>query len=97
MLCAHSHLPRLTQVTGELMVLNPGSVGCPGYADPTPPAHVSEAGSPHARYAMLVRDKGHWIAEHIAVDYDWDAASRRAADNGREEWARALATGFVAS
>lgn len=76
-------------------MLNPGSVGCPGYVDPTPPAHVSEAGSPHARYAMLTRRKAGWSVELIAVEYDWEMASRRAAENGRDEWARALATGFV--
>ena len=32
----------------------------------------------------------------MAIPYDWSAASRRAAENGRDEWARALATGFLA-
>jgi predicted phosphodiesterase len=94
-LCAHSHQPRLVQARGGLQVLNPGSVGCPGYVDPTPPAHVSEAGSPHARYALLTRLEARWTVEFIAAAYDWDAASKRAAENGRDEWARALATGFV--
>jgi hypothetical protein len=37
-------------------VIHPGSVGLPAYEDPTPPAHVSEFGSPLARYAMLHLD-----------------------------------------
>ena len=95
-LCAHSHQPRLVQVRSRLQILNPGSVGCPGYVDPTPPAHVSEAGSPHARYALLTRrNDGDWSIELIAVEYDWGMASRRAVENGRQEWAQALATGFV--
>jgi predicted phosphodiesterase len=95
-LCAHSHLPRLVQGHGGRMILNPGSVGCPAYADPTPPApHVSEAGSPHARYAMITRASGRANVDLIALPYAWDEAAKRAADNGRAEWARALATGFV--
>ena len=39
--------------TGRL-VLNPGSVGCPRYAD-NEDRLVNEAGSPHARYAIATR------------------------------------------
>lgn len=95
LLCAHSHQPRVAQGPGGMLIVNPGSVGCPAYADPTPPAHVSETGSPHARYALLAREAGRWRVDLIAIDYDWDRASARAADNGRPEWARALATGYV--
>ncbi len=81
---------------GGLLIVNPGSVGCPAYADPTPPSpHVSEAGSPHARYALLAREAGRWRVDLIAIAYDWDRASACAAGNGRPEWARALATGYV--
>jgi predicted phosphodiesterase len=95
LLCAHSHQPRIAQVPGGLLIVNPGSVGCPAYADPTPPAHVSETGSPHARYALLTREDGRWRVDLIAIEYDWDQASARAAANGRPDWARALATGYV--
>lgn len=80
----------------NLLIINPGSVGCPGYFDPTPPAHISEAGSPHARYGLLQQTRSGWRVELMAIPYDWSAASRRAAENGRDEWARALATGFLA-
>ena len=76
-------------------IVNPGSVGCPGYVDDTPPAHVSEAGSPHARYALLDDSSGGWAVELIAIAYDRDRAAGRAAANGRPEWAMALATGRV--
>ena len=94
-LCAHSHLPRLVYAPGGNLVLNPGSVGCPAYADATAPAHVSEVGSPHARYAVLTGRDDEWSAEFVALQYDWGAASKRAGENGRPEWARALATGFA--
>jgi predicted phosphodiesterase len=96
--CGHSHQPRLAQGPGGLLIVNPGSVGCPAYVDPTPPTpHVCETGSPHARYALLTKEtrESRWRVDFIAVGYDWDRASAQAASNGRPQWARALATGYV--
>jgi predicted phosphodiesterase len=95
LLCAHSHLPRVVRAPGGRLLINPGSVGCPAYIDPTPPAHVSEVGSPHARYALLSSRNGRWSAELVALEYDWAAASKRANEIGRPDWAHALATGFI--
>jgi diadenosine tetraphosphatase ApaH/serine/threonine PP2A family protein phosphatase len=95
LLCAHSHQPRIVQSPGGTLIVNPGSVGCPAYSDPTPPAHVSESGSPHARYAMLSQVTGRWSVDLLAIEYDSNAASMRASNNGRPEWARALKTGFI--
>jgi predicted phosphodiesterase len=94
-LCGHSHQPRIAHGPRGVLIVNPGSVGCPAYADPTPPAHVSETGGPHARFALLAREGGRWRIDLIAVEYDWNRASTRAADNGRQDWARALATGYA--
>jgi hypothetical protein len=44
LLCAHSLQARIVNAHANLLVINPGSVGCPGYLDLTPPPHVSEAG-----------------------------------------------------
>ena len=41
--------------------------------------HVSEPGSPHARYGVLVIDDAKVSAEMIAVGYDWKAAAARSA------------------
>jgi diadenosine tetraphosphatase ApaH/serine/threonine PP2A family protein phosphatase len=96
LLCGHSHQPRMAQGPGGLLIVNPGSVGCPAYADPTPPSpHVSETGSPHARYALLTREASQWHVDLIAIAYDCDRAAACAAANGRLEWARALATGYA--
>jgi predicted phosphodiesterase len=95
LLCAHSHFPRVVYAGVATLIVNPGSVGCPAYSDPNPPAHVSAVGSPHARYALLDKRSGRWIVELIAVEYDWNAASTRALENGRPEWAQGLATGFL--
>ena len=94
-LCGHSHLPRIVHAANGALIVNPGSVGCPAYSDPNPPAHVSESGSPHARYALLSQSAGVWSIDLIGIEYDWNAASVRAAENGRADWARALASGFM--
>ena len=79
-LCAHSHIPRAA-TTGDKIIINPGSVGLPAYEDPFPPAHVSESGSPLARYAVLQLDGERASFEHIAISYDYLAAARRAEEN----------------
>src|SRR5262249_29158121 len=93
-LCGHSHQQHLIQFPDGPLVLNPGSVGCPSYDDPGPDPHVSEAGSPHARYAILTIDEQRMSAEMLVVAYDWRAAAARAEKNGRPEWANGLRTGW---
>ena len=97
LLCGHSHRAELLHVPDGPVIFNPGSVGCPAYNDPTVPAHVSEQGSPHARYGIMELGgdgaAGRFAA--IAVDYDYEAAARRAQESGRPEWAHALRTGFM--
>jgi predicted phosphodiesterase len=94
-LCGHSHLPRMLRLRTGQLVVNPGSVGIQAYEGHDPGPHVVETGSPHARYAILERTRRGWMADLVAVPYDWDEAAKLAARNGREDWARALATGFV--
>ncbi len=93
-LCGHSHQPHLIQLPNGPLILNPGSVGCPSYDDPGDEPHVSESGSPHARYAVLTIIGEQVSAEMNAITYDWKAASARAETNGRAEWAYGLRTGW---
>jgi predicted phosphodiesterase len=88
--CGHSHLPRTVQV-GRTVVINPGSVGLQAFIDP---AYRAETGAPHARYAILTRRDQAWTVQHLAIEYDWERAARRAADLGEPAWAHALRTGF---
>ena len=92
-LCGHSHVPRTVWVQDGWLVINPGSVGWPAYADDTPYPHVMEAGSPHARYAILEKNGYDWNVEHIALKYDWAAAAAACRQNGREDWAYWIETG----
>jgi len=92
-LCGHTHVPRLVRLGDGRLIVNPGSVGLPAYADDRPFPHVVENGSPHARYALVEQRGEAWSAELIAVDYEWEAAARDALGNGRADWAVALRTG----
>jgi predicted phosphodiesterase len=95
-LLGHSHRPDLVRLPDGRTILNPGSVGDPAYHDVTGQAHVSEAGAPHARYAVIeVRDGELTEATFRAVAYDWEEAARRAEANSRPDWAHALRTGFM--
>jgi predicted phosphodiesterase len=97
LLCGHSHRTELIRLPDGPVIFNPGSVGCPAYKDTAEPAHVSEQGSPHARYGIVELD-GPGIAdgfEAIAVAYDHERAARRAEESGRPGWAYALRTGFM--
>ena len=92
-LCGHSHVPRAVWLPDGRLVVNPGSVGMPAYTEDTPFPHVMEAGSPHARYAIVTRQADGWLVEHVAVPYDWHAAAAVARLNGREDRAGWIETG----
>jgi diadenosine tetraphosphatase ApaH/serine/threonine PP2A family protein phosphatase len=94
-LCGHSHIARAVRLTDGRMVVNPGSVGLPGYRDIHPFPHVMEAGTPDARYAILERVDGIWRATFRQVPYDHDAMAALARRNGQAELASALATGWI--
>jgi len=96
MLCGHTHTPRMARI-GDVRVVNPGSVGLPGYRDSQPVPHVMEAGTPHARYAVVDRHKGGWAAELRAVPYDCEAAARQAERHGRPQAAHVVRTGWMPS
>lgn len=91
-LCGHSHVARTIALDDTTTIVNPGSVGLPAWQDDDLAIGV-EAGSPHARYAIVERGAAGWDVTLRAVAYDWHAAVRRAHAGGRPEWAHALATG----
>lgn len=93
LLCGHTHLARCVQLHDGPLVVNPGSVGLPAYADDTGGFHRIEAGSPHASYALLTRAHAGWQVELRRVVYDWESAALRASANGREDWAACLRSG----
>lgn len=95
-LCGHDHLPARLDLPGGRILIDPGSVGLPAFRDDHPFPHAMEAGSPHARYAVLRRSPAGWAAEFVAVSYDHESAAKAAQRNGRPDWAHALRTGLAA-
>ena len=59
-LCGHTHIPRAVRLADGRLIVNPGSVGCPGYDDDEPVSHKVETGSPDACYAILSKVGGRW-------------------------------------
>jgi predicted phosphodiesterase len=96
-LCGHSHIPRAVRLRDGRLIINPGSVGCPGYDDTAPIPHIMQSGLPDASYAIAEKHNGKWNASFRHVTYDNAAAAVMARAAGRPEWASALATGWVRS
>jgi len=94
LLCGHTHVPRDVALD-PMRIVNPGSVGLQAYDDGHPWPHLIENGSPRARYALIENANGAWQVTLREVDYDHEAAARRAEGNGRGDWADALRTGRV--
>jgi len=93
--CGHTHVPRAVRSGRGQLIVNPGSVGVPAFDDDRPFFHTVETHSPDARYAIVERVDGAWIADLIAVPYDHESMARLAEARGRPEWALALRTGTV--
>ena len=84
-LCGHSHHQHVAADRTGRLVLNPGSVGYPRYAD-NDDRLINEAGSPHARYAVATRGRFGWTVEMIVLEYDWSEVVAQAERNGRADW-----------
>lgn len=94
-LCAHTHIPRVARLRDGRLVVNPGSVGCPGYDGRKPVYHKVQTGTPDACYAILARSPQGWSVTFRYVPYDHMAMAELARTNGMPVWASALATGWV--
>jgi predicted phosphodiesterase len=94
-LTAHTHRAGMVTLPDGRLVVNPGSVGQPAFAAQRPFPHRTEAGSPHARFALLEQTRGTWRVEFHALPYDWHAAAAEAARHGHDDWAQALAHGTL--
>lgn len=92
--CGHSHVPRAARNARGQLLVNPGSVGVPGYTAHSPRPHVVENGSPDARYAIVERHRGAWQVQLVAVPYDFRPMAELARARGRMQWYYALSTGY---
>lgn len=94
-LCGHTHIPRRVDLQHGRSLVNPGSVGCPGYDDDFPVYHVVQSGTSAACYAILEKRGEGWLTTFRQVPYDTARMVEMARNAGRPEWANALATGWV--
>ena len=94
-LCGHSHVPRVVRLHDGRLIVNPGSVGSPGYSYNVPHPHVVQAGTPDARYAIVELTPAGWSVSFRHVPYDHRAMATLARANGDTEFASALATGWI--
>jgi predicted phosphodiesterase len=94
-LCAHTHIARAVRLHDGRMIVNPGSVGGPGYRDTAPYPHTLEVGHPDACYAIVEKGEDRWQVTFRQVPYDHEAMAALARKNGRADWASALATGWM--
>lgn len=92
-LCGHSHVPRTVWLPDGRLIVNPGSVGIPAYDHDVPYPHVMEAGSPHARYAVITQTSAGFAVEQVALPYRWEQAAAAARRQGRADRAGWLTTG----
>src|SRR5258705_4355419 len=94
-LCAHTHIARAVRLADGRMIVNPGSVGSPGYRDIHPFPHVMEAGTPDARYAILEFVNDAWRVTLRHLPYDHQAMAALARRQGQPGLAGELANGLV--
>lgn len=87
--CGHSHIERI-QMVEDVMLINAGSVGLPAYEDDIP-YHKMETFNPFAKY--IIMENG--AVEIRFIKYDYMSASKQAAKNGRDDWAKWIITGRV--
>ena len=94
-LCGHTHLPRRVDLSEGRIVLNPGSVGCPGYVDDAPVLHAVQSGTGAACYAIVERTPRGWASSFRHVPYDPRRMIEMSRDAGLPNWVPRLESGRV--
>jgi predicted phosphodiesterase len=94
-LCGHTHTPRVVRLSDGRQIVNPGSVGCPGYDDDHPVPHIVQTGTPNASYAVIDDGAGNWRVTFRSIPYDPSRMALLAEKAGREEWANVIRTGWL--
>ena len=93
--CGHTHVARSVRTARGQLIVNPGSVGQPAYADDHPYPHVIESGSPDARYGIAELIDGQWRSNLLTVPYRHAKMAALARSRGRLDWECALLTGYM--
>lgn len=96
-LCGHTHTPRVVRLSDGRQIINPGSVGCPGYDDDQPVPHSVQTGTPNASYAVIEDSSLGWQVTFRSIPYDTTRMASLAGQAGRAEWAHAIRSGWLRS
>lgn len=96
-LCGHTHTPRVVRLSDGRQIINPGSVGCPGYDDDQPVPHSVQIGTPNASYAVIEDSSLGWQVTFRSIPYDTTRMASLAGQAGRAEWAHAIRSGWLRS
>ncbi|SIN94465.1 metallophosphoesterase family protein [Halodesulfovibrio marinisediminis] len=94
-LCGHTHIPRVVELSTGQLIVNAGSVGLPAFTDDQPTVHSMETYSSHASYTMLETNSDGWNIQQMKIPYPVQDAVNAAAKQGRSDWAHYLATGRI--
>lgn len=94
-LCGHTHIARSVLLADGRLIVNPGSVGCPGFDYDKPWYHKLEVGHPFACYAILEKTGKGWQPIFRQVRYDNAGAAQIARDRGFDDWAALLGGGWL--
>lgn len=94
-LCGHTHIQRAVRLLDGRLIVNPGSVGCPGFVHNVPYDHVVQMGTPDACYAIIERRGDQWRVALRQVPYDCSAMVAAARAYGQEDWIEPLETGWI--
>jgi diadenosine tetraphosphatase ApaH/serine/threonine PP2A family protein phosphatase len=93
--CGHSHVAEAVPLGDGRLIVNPGSVGCPGFINDDPGLSRVVTGTPHARYAIVDSTPRGWAVSFRAIPYDTAPAIALARRRGRTEWVEVLGTGWI--
>ena len=96
-LTARTHVPQRVDLDDGRIIVNLGSVGCPGFTDDVRVPHAMHAGNARASYAIIEADEWAWDVAFRLVGHDNAAAAPKASLNRRPECASVLAKGWVVS
>ena len=94
-LCAHTHIPRVVRLGDGRLVVNPGSVGLPGYTGTRPVPYKVETGTPDACYAILRKAPHGWSATIRYEPYHGSSMALLARRKGLHDWASAIESGWI--
>lgn len=86
-LCGHTHLPRIVQLSTDQLVINPGSVGLQAYCDEEPFKHCMENYNSFASYSIIEKEPQGWVINQLSIPYDFDSAIKDCKKRKRSDWA----------